>query len=153
LEFRDGRAETIAREIEPELYVLLERLAQQCIVDAEKRCATIGCRQGNSFRDNNPYRGLTIWLSVLLNTIVALIWLRLRASRGPTRAQPLPLRPLAQRPALGLVGIESGSDHPLDVWRIPPQGKKGWVAPQQLSTGRKHNWVVERMAYVFTLGE
>jgi hypothetical protein len=36
-EFRDGHTDAIAREIEPELFAVLEWLARQSILDADKR--------------------------------------------------------------------------------------------------------------------
>jgi len=69
LEFRDGHTEAIAREIEPELFAVLEWLAQQSILDADKRRPPeqIG-RAILGYRDNNTSRGVAygaLWAALV----------------------------------------------------------------------------------------
>jgi hypothetical protein len=68
-DFRDGHIETIAAQIEPELYALLEWLARQSIIDADKRRAPeeVG-RAILGYRDNNTSRGVAygaLWAALV----------------------------------------------------------------------------------------
>jgi hypothetical protein len=68
-DFRDGRTEAISREMEPELYGLLEWLAQQSMLEAEDRRAPeeVG-RTILGYRDNNTSRGVAygaLWAALV----------------------------------------------------------------------------------------
>jgi hypothetical protein len=68
-DFRDGHTERIAGEIEPELYSLLEWLAEQSRLEAEKRRKPeeIG-RQILGYRDANTSRGVAygaLWAALV----------------------------------------------------------------------------------------
>jgi hypothetical protein len=68
-DFRGGQTEAVAGEIEPELYTLLEWLARQSIVDADRRRAPeeVG-RAILGYRDNNTSRGVAygaLWAALV----------------------------------------------------------------------------------------
>jgi hypothetical protein len=68
-DFRDGNTEHIAGEMEPELYSLLEWLAQQSILEAEKRRRPeeVG-REILGYRDANTSRGVAygaLWAALV----------------------------------------------------------------------------------------
>jgi hypothetical protein len=68
-EFLDGRTDAIADEMEPELYGLLEWLAQQSILEADKRCAPEDVGRGTlGYRDGNTSRGVAygaLWAALV----------------------------------------------------------------------------------------
>jgi hypothetical protein len=68
-DFRDGHTEHIAGEIEPELYALLEWLAQQSMLEVEQRRKPeeVG-REILGYRDTNTSRGVAygaLWASLV----------------------------------------------------------------------------------------
>jgi hypothetical protein len=68
-DFRDGHTDAIANEIEPELYGLLEWLAQQSILTAENRRPPEEIGRGIlGYRDNNTSRGVAygaLWAALV----------------------------------------------------------------------------------------
>lgn len=73
-DFRDGHTEHIADEMEPELYALLEWLAEQSMQEAEKRRKPeeVG-REILGYRDANTSRGVAygaLWASLVRATAV-----------------------------------------------------------------------------------
>jgi hypothetical protein len=68
-EFLDGRTDAIAGEMEPELYGLLEWLAQQSILEADKHRAPEEVGRGIlGYRDGNTSRGVAygaLWAALV----------------------------------------------------------------------------------------
>jgi hypothetical protein len=96
-DFRDGHTEHIAGEMEPELYALLEWLAEQSMLEAEKRRKPeeIG-REILGYRDANTSRGVAfgaLWAALVRATTV---YCR-TDSKTINGTQADPLRPGKQR--------------------------------------------------------
>ena len=94
-DFRDGHTEMIAREMEPQLYGLLEWLAQQSMLEAKDRRAPeeVG-RAILGYRDNNTSRGVAygaLW-AALVRAQTAYAVVDGKTIEGPRGSPPKAIR-------------------------------------------------------------